>query len=95
MAAPGINSFVQKADFGASSGGASSSEVKIRKEFPESWIYENFNDFGFVEKMTYLNLVFFRVCSFMCWHFSQTCTFLCFDSFEIYIIFTLFTLNRT
>lgn len=83
MAAPGINSLVQKADFGESLAQAGSSEVKIRKEFPESWIYDDFNDLGFVEKMTDLDFVFFRECSFMCWHFSQTCTILCFDCFEI------------
>jgi hypothetical protein len=31
-----------------SGAGANLPEIKVRKEFPESWIYEDFNDLGLV-----------------------------------------------
>lgn len=37
-------------------------EVKVRKEFPESWIYENFNDSGLVRKCQAV----FLCCVFCC-----------------------------
>lgn len=48
MANSEINPLVRKFDPQVASGEAGPDEVEVRKDFPESWIYEDLNDLGLV-----------------------------------------------
>lgn len=49
MALPEEHLEIQRFKNNEASGGASQEEVKVRKDFPESWIFEVFDDLRFVK----------------------------------------------
>lgn len=52
MAPAEIRPLIRKFDFKASAESSTPLEAKIRKDFPENWIYEDFNNIGLVRKQS-------------------------------------------
>lgn len=58
----GMNVMYKNTDLISASAAANKPELRIRKEFPESWIYESLDDLGFVFFANFKRvLIFFDV----------------------------------